>query len=547
VSPVSVPGAEPGLGALDFPDADRATLVGLMVRLGRLLSESEGLNPALDALLAYMRGAMGAERAMVCLIHKATERIFVHRSAGLTSEEQGRGVYSFGEGVIGQVCKTGQSLVVPRVGDEPLFLNRTRGPAGEGDQDRSFACVPINRAGRTLGCLSSEGRFGAAAQLRRHVDALALMASLLAGPVELYLMENIDKVLWERRAQSLVSELSEMRQRYCPSSLVGSSKAMQEVYFLIRKVAAKKTTVLLLGESGVGKEMVANAIHYDGLKAVGPLIKFNCAALTESLAESQLFGHEKGSFTGAVFHKGRFEAADGGTIFLDEIGELPLGVQAKLLRVLQERAFERVGGSAPVAVDIRVVAATNRDLAEMVAKGRFREDLYYRLNVFPILIPPLRERGDDVPTLARHFLARFAQETGKDVESVSPQALKILQAYDWPGNVRELENVMLRAVILAEDKAVQPHDLPLGLKSQSLAGRRGPGGLEDRLANMEHEMLTEALRLHRGNISAAAKDLGLTRRSMGLRMKRLNLSYKQFRPAQGPAANGGYDGPDEPE
>ena len=265
------------------------------------------------------------------------------------------------------------------------------------------------------------------------------------------------------------------------------------------------------------------------------MIKLNCAALTESLAESQLFGHEKGSFTGAVFHKGRFEAADGGTIFLDEIGELPLGVQAKLLRVLQERAFERVGGGAPVSVDIRVVAATNRDLAEMVAKGRFREDLYYRLNVFPILIPPLRDRGDDVTTLARHFLARFNEETGKAVESISPQAMKILKSYDWPGNVRELENVMLRAVILAEDKAVQPHDLPLGLKSGGAAGKRGPGGLEARLANIEHEMLTEALRLHRGNISAAAKDLGLTRRSMGLRMKRLNLSYKQFRPAQGPA------------
>ena len=470
----------------------------------------------------------------VCLIHKATEKIFVHRSSGLTAEEQERGVYGFGEGVTGRVVKTGQSFVVNRIGDEPLFLNRTRRVTRQDDLDRSFACVPVVRAGRILGCLSSEGRFGGPAQLHRHVDALTVMANLLAGPVELYLMEKIDKVLWERRAQSLVSELGEMRQRYRPFNLVGSSPAMQEVFFLVRKVASKKTTVLLLGESGVGKEMVANAIHYDGLKAVGPLIKFNCAALTESLAESQLFGHEKGSFTGAVFHKGRFEAADGGTIFLDEIGELPLGVQAKLLRVLQERAFERVGGSAPVSVDIRVVAATNRDLADMVAKGLFREDLYYRLNVFPILIPPLRERGDDVITLARYFLARFSEETGRSVDSISPQALKILRAHDWPGNVRELENVMLRAVILAEDRAIQPHDLPLGLKSRVPAGREG--GLEVRLANIEHEMLTEALRLHRGNISAAAKELGLTRRSMGLRMKRLNLSYKQFRPAQGAPA-----------
>ncbi|MDR3204011.1 MAG: sigma 54-interacting transcriptional regulator, partial [Deltaproteobacteria bacterium] len=267
----------------------------------------------------------------------------------------------------------------------------------------------------------------------------------------------------------------------------------------------------------------------DGLKAMGPLIKFNCAALTESLAESQLFGHEKGSFTGAAFHKGRFEAADGGTIFLDEVGELPLGVQAKLLRVIQERCFERVGGSTPINVDIRIIAATNRELAEMVAQGRFREDLYYRLNVFPIVIPPLRERDDDVVALAKHFMYRFAEETGRDVRFISPQALRLLKAYCWPGNVRELENVMLRAVILAEEKIIQPHDLPLAVKSPDLKEKNTPYSLEARLANIEHEMLAEALRLHRGNISAAAKGLGLTRRSMGLRMKRFNLSYKQFR------------------
>ncbi|MDR1656078.1 MAG: sigma 54-interacting transcriptional regulator [Deltaproteobacteria bacterium] len=520
---------------IDRPDADWTGLVPLLVKVGRLLSERDGLNPALDCLLAHMRQHMGSLRAMVCLCHEATEKIFVHRSIGLTAEERNRGVYGFGEGVTGRAARTGRPVVVSRIGDEPLFLNRTRDITIKGDLDRSFVCVPIVRSGKVLGCLSSEGRFGGPPRLNRHVDALTVMADLLAGPLELYLTEKIDKVLWERRAQSLVTELGEMRRKYCPTELVGSSKAMQDVYFLIRKVAAKKTTVLLFGESGVGKEMVANAIHYDGLKAVGPLIKFNCAGLTELAAESQLFGHQKGPFTETVFHKGRFEAADGGTIFLDEIGQLPLGVQAKLLRVLQEHTFERVGGAVAVKVDIRVVAATTRDLSEMVAKGLFREDLYYRLNVFPIFIPPLRERDDDVVTLARHFLTRFARETQKKVESISSQALKLLRAYDWPGNVRELENVMLRAVILAEDKVIQPHDLPLSLKTQSQGGRKSPHGLETRLANIEHEMLTEALRHRRGNISAAAKDLGLTRRSMGLRMKRLNLTYKQFRPIQGPA------------
>jgi Nif-specific regulatory protein len=321
-----------------------------------------------------------------------------------------------------------------------------------------------------------------------------------------------------------------MRERYCPTSLVGSSKAIQEVYYLIQKVATRKTTVLLLGESGVGKEMAANALHYYGLKALGPLVKFNCAALAENLVESELFGHEKGSFTGASFHKGRFEMADGGTIFLDEIGELPLGAQAKLLRVLQERAFERVGGGVPIHVDIRVIAATNRDLHEMVKEGLFREDLYYRLNVFPILIPPLREREDDVILLAKRFLAHYNEETGKSIAGFAPSTLRLLKAYHWPGNVRELENVIHRAVILAADTLICPHDLPLAINTPEFSEANSANGLESRLAKIEHQMLSESLRGKKGNISAAAKELGLTRRSMALRMKRLNLAYKDFRP-----------------
>jgi Nif-specific regulatory protein len=505
-------------------------LISLFLTLGRHLAEKNDMNGALDALLTFIKEEFGARRGMVCLLHKASGKIFVYRSKGLTPAEEARGVYGFGEGITGRVVKTGQPIVIKRVGDEPGFLNRTKTVVRPDDLDMSFVCVPIARGSKVLGSLSSEGWFPDDLSLERHAEILSVITNLLSSAVELYLVENVDKVLWERRAQSLVTELSQMRERYCPTSLVGSSKAIQEVYYLIQKVATRKTTVLLLGESGVGKEMAANALHYYGLKALGPLVKFNCAALAENLVESELFGHEKGSFTGASFHKGRFEMADGGTIFLDEIGELPLGAQAKLLRVLQERSFERVGGGTPIHVDIRVIAATNRDLREMVKEGLFREDLYYRLNVFPILIPPLREREDDVILLAKHFLTHFNEEAGKAITGFAPSSLRLLKAYSWPGNVRELENVIHRAVILAADTVICPHDLPLSINTPELTELGPANGLESRLAKIEHQMLTEALRGKKGNISAAAKELGLTRRSMALRMKRLNLAYKDFRP-----------------
>ncbi len=280
----------------------------------------------------------------------------------------------------------------------------------------------------------------------------------------------------------------------------------------------------------MGKELVANAIHYNGASADGPFIKFNCAALPESIVESELFGHEKGSFTGATaMRKGRFELADGGTIFLDEVGELSLPMQAKLLRVLQEKTFERVGGSRPVKVDLRIIAATNRDLIEMTQKGTFREDLYYRLYVFPITIPPLRDRSSDIILLADYFVEQFATETGKDVKRISTPALNMLMAYHWPGNVRELENVIERSVILAEDGVIHGYNLPPSLQTPAETGTAFGCTLEAKMEAVEYEMIVEALKSHQGNMTEAAKELGLTRRILGLRMERHKLNYKAFR------------------
>jgi len=505
----------------------RGKIVPLLYDMGKAISEQNDLSLALDALLEYMRLDMGVERAMITLHHRETGRIFIHKSMGLTEQEEARGVYMPGEGITGQVVESARPMVVRRIGDEPAFLNRTESLSRPEDRECSFLCVPIARGRKALGSISTVRRYDDLELLNKHVDALVVVSYMLAQAVELYLMEHTDQGLLGRRGRVLMEEL---RQRFKPSNIIGSSKAMMEVFALLHKVAQTRTTVLLLGESGVGKEMIAHAIHYDGPNPGGPLVKFNCAALPESILESELFGHEKGSFTGADQRRlGRFEEADGGTIFLDEVGELSLSVQAKLLRVLQERAFERVGGNKTITVNIRIVAATNKDLAEMVAAGLFREDLYFRLNVFPLMVPPLRDRGSDIITLAEHFVARYAAENNKTITRITTPALDMLMKYHWPGNVRELENVIHRAVILTEDEAVHGYNLPLSLQSPVFSGANAQDGLEARLSAIEYEMLVEALRQHRGNMTEAAEELGLTRRTMGLRMRKYDLTYREFR------------------
>ncbi|MDR3154994.1 MAG: sigma 54-interacting transcriptional regulator [Deltaproteobacteria bacterium] len=521
-------------GNMAFPgclgDACGGKILGLLLRMGRSVSGDKGLSAAMDRLLEHMREEMGIRMAFITVKHRGSGTAFVFKSTGLTSKEEERGVYRLGEGITGKAAESGRPIIVPRIGEEPGFLNRTGALVSERDRELSFICLPLTRGEKVLGTLCAARRYPDREALDRHVDILTVMTLLLATTLDLYILENLDRSFWEKRARFLVDELKE---RYSPANIVGTSSPMREVYRLVEKVAPAKTTVLLLGESGVGKERVANSVHYSSPRAGGPFVKFNCAALPESLAESELFGHEKGSFTGAVFHKGRFEDAEGGSIFLDEVGELPMAVQSKLLRVLQDRSFERVGGNRTITADVRIIAATNRDLEEMIRAGLFREDLYYRLNVFPVLIPPLRERGaGDIESLARSFVGQFAEETEKGVKNVSSEALDILAAYPWPGNVRELENVIQRAVVMAEGDTILSHDLPLSVRKPASGGPRAPGAgrpLDERLESIEYEMLVESLRDHRGNITEAAQALGLTRRVMGLRMQKFNISYRDFR------------------
>jgi len=513
-----------------FTGECRVSVLPILFEINKVLAENADLATLMSITLDGMRQRLRMHRGIMMLYDRHSEAIFIHDSFGLTEEEKGRGIYAPGEGITGKVVQTGKAIIVPRLDQSPDFLDRTR---AHGDSKRrgktAFVCVPIVLAQKVLGTICAERIYLNHRLLKQDVELLAMIGTLIAPAVELYLMENIEKVRLEAENRLLKSAL---KQRFKPDNIIGNSKPMQEVYSLIHKVAVTRATVLILGESGVGKELVANAIHYNSPNAEGPFIKANCAALPEGLAESELFGHEKGSFTGAMMmHKGYFEQADGGTIFLDEVGELSLTMQAKLLRVLQARTFERVGGCKPVRVDVRIIAATNRDLAAMVEQGTFREDLFYRLNVFPITIPPLRERGSDVITLADYFVSTLAAENGKDVKRISTPALNMLMSYHWPGNVRELENVIERSLILAEDGVIHSYDLPPSLQTPTETDTGFRMSLEAKINAVEYEMIVEALKNSSGNIGDAATELGLTRRMLGVRMERHGISYKVFRPS----------------
>jgi len=501
--------------------------LSLLFEIAQILNESLDLSVVMQHVLALMAERMIIVRGALTILNRATGEIVLEESYGLLPEQRARGKYLPGEGITGKVVETGRTVIVPKISEEPLFLNRTGSREDISIRDISFICVPITIGTEVIGALSIDRLYEGDSTLADDARLLSIIASCLSQAVRLRQLaqEEMEKLKEENTRLH-----EELKDRHAPRNIVGTSKSMMNVYALIDKVSSVNTTVMILGESGVGKEKIAQAIHYGSPRADGPFIKFNCAALPETLVESELFGHEKGSFTGALAtRKGRFEAADGGTIFLDEIGELSIPVQAKLLRILQERELERVGGSQTISVNVRILAATNKDLEQMIREGTFREDLYYRLNVFPVVIPPLRERKTDIILLADWFIEKFAAEHSKKVKRISTPAIDMLMSYHWPGNVRELENCIERAVLLSDDSVIHSYHLPPSLQMKLKTEDEDKGILHKAVARVEREVIIEELKTAKGNMAKAARMLGISERIMGLRVTKYDIDPLRYK------------------
>lgn len=424
--------------------------------ISKILSSSLDLPKTLREVLNLLSIHLGTRRGMVSLLQDSGELHLVG-AVGMTRDEFDRGRYRMGEGITGKILQTGMPYVAPDISIEPYFLNRTGGWDASSDETIAFIGVPIKAGGETIGVMSVDRVDDRASGFDHDLRFLSMVANLVGQTVRLH-----QKVTAER--SELIKERNrlkkELQGKFSIENVIGISKVMQDVFAEVHQAAPSRSTVLLRGESGTGKEAVARAIHYLSPRKDLPFIRVNCAALSETLLESELFGHERGAFTGAqAERKGRFEMAHGGTLFLDEIGDISAAFQAKLLRVLQEREFERVGGNRTIQVDVRLITATNRDLEKAVAKGDFRADLYYRINVVSIFLPPLRERREDIPLLVEHFLKKFNKENKRDLV-VSQEAMDILTNCYWPGNVRELENCVERTATMARGKMVREINFP---------------------------------------------------------------------------------------
>lgn len=475
----------------------------------------------LEEVIEILERGLGMKRGTFALLEGDELRIEASTRT-LNAEERALGRYRIGEGITGLVAKTGKSEVVLDVRKDQRFLNKTRSRAG--NEAVSFICVPLIYLGQVVGTLSVDCEMRSdTGALVKDVAFLEIIANITAEAAAACREECAER-------DALIEENRQLRDMLpCnPGKLIGDCKDMRAVYEQIHQVAPSDATVLIRGASGTGKELVAKAIQGLSLRKDKPFVVLNCAALPEALVESELFGHEKGAFTDARERRiGRAEAANGGTLFLDEIGDLSIPVQVKLLRFLQERTFSRVGSNEEIHSDVRFIAATSRNLEDLMLKKLFREDLYYRLSVFPIVMPDLAARGGDIILLAQHFLSKMSAKYGKRITRISSPAANMLQAYSWPGNVRELENCIERAVLTCKDDCIHGYNLPPALQSPEF--NEDPYHpdehltLEEQLAAVERKILENALRRHDGNRAAAGRELGVSPRMMNYRLNKAGL------------------------
>ena len=504
---------------ISFTYNDLATLHAI----ARIVARPLDLREQLKEVLKTLSSRASMKRGMISILDRETGEAVL--DVAHEFDIQGLEVsYKPGEGITGQVAQTCRPIAIANLDKEVNFIDRTGARRNLNRSELAFLCVPIIYDAKVVGVLSADKVANEVHSLNYEIELLAEFAGLIAKAVHM------------RRLEEENTRLRDMldRTKHPSPNLIGNSKVVREVFRLIAQVAETNATILIHGDTGTGKELIARAIHYNSHRKIMPFVEVNCAAMPDTLIESELFGHEKGAFTGAQQkRRGRFEEAHGGTIFLDEVGELSPLAQAKLLRVLQEKQFQPLGSSSMIKVDVRIIAATNRDLEHDVNSGEFRPDLYYRLNVFPIFVPALRERGSDIILLADHFVNKYAKEFSKPVKRISTQALDLLFAYHWPGNVRELENCIERALLIAPGDTIESSHLPPSLQINTESPqRKNRGTLTVLVDSYERTLINNALKETLGNQSRAARILGTTKRVIQYKVQKYGIDPKLFNPGQ---------------
>ncbi len=493
----------------------------------RIINGSFGQRRMLQEVLDVLSEELELCRGVIMLSTISGSELIVEATADKTSNDPKFAArYRRGEGISGRVLETGKPVIVPKIADEPEFRGRIHQRSKESSEEYGFICVPIELAGEVVGTLSVDVPYHNKDFFKETQQTLTIVAGMVSNDVKNRRESMLAKQDLTKENQRLREALIE---KYRPENFVGNSSAMSAVFQKIHQVAGSETTVLIRGESGTGKELVASAIHYSSKRKDQPFVKVNCAALSDSLLESELFGHEKGAFTGATQTRiGRLEEALGGTIFLDEIGDFSAKLQVKFLRVLQEKEFQRVGSNTTIHANVRIVAATNRDLEKLVEENKFRKDFYYRINVFGIFLPPLRERKDDILPLADAFLERFAEKMEKPVRRITTAAINMMMAYHWPGNVRELENCIEHAVLLSDDGVIHGYHLPPTLQIPGQGDLQNFGTLKSRVSLLEKDMIIDSLKRNAGKISICCSELGITARMLRYKIKNLDIDHKKY-------------------
>jgi len=530
-----------------------------LIEISKVVTTTLDLNEIFEGIMVTIDKSLRLEKGSIVLYNKEEGLLRIVAASGLSQEEVEKGTYQPGEGITGKVFESGEPMIIESVANHPDFLNRV-GYLSHFKHDPhnvSLLCAPILSEQNILGVVNAFIVQTKHTDLKSYLDFLQVVASITSQSIKI---QNLVEEAKKEISRENIQLKRELKNKYKFGTLIGKATAMEKMFEKIQLVADSRASVLITGESGTGKEMIANAIHYNSTRSENPFVKINCAAIPENLLESELFGHKKGSFTGAVSDKkGKFELADTGTIFLDEIGEMDLNLQSKLLRVLQEREIEAVGSTKAKKVDVRIIAATNAELEQLVSEKKFRADLFYRLNVVKINTPALRERSEDIPLLISHFLDKYSKENNKNIKGISREASRLLLKYRWPGNVRELENVIERAVVLSQDELLteddfsdlvisvdqnteqmvevttvnpaenQGHPEALDLTS----GKLTPGQLDNLdgrameivVNEVESRLIQYAMKKFRYTKTRVAKYLGINRNTLDKKIKELNIEY----------------------